>query len=846
MRPPLILPKIFLLIIVSLSGMHYGTSQTPQQIVKLELAAPIYKTNTLSINNDLDIQLPVTIQGDPNNYSVSYQLNGRGVVTLTPSKKDNNNITFIIPRADYNAYNVNSITFTVRTTTPSQTYTVTVPIQAASLSKGNVLDDAIALNESTPTDTQLIIDILSYHAGQDLTYANALALIAANPYLSTLIRTNTAVAAIGTQQFDITTANNNIVGVHTLSNGQVTTTQSLTKGAGLDVAKYANAMADIMIDHAKEELTVAFFNRFDKFIKEHEEFQVLFPKTTEKLSKLLSYKYPEMIKSLREVFHEDLRLIAYKIDDVMLLPKYSALSASYPEISIAIKSLRLIHQLETDGLNAGGVLDTMANFREWNSAAGSNSLKNFGNALRVANLINQSLSIRNEGVSEWQDANKTVKLFQDDRLFTFYMGLIYVKASSAPTPIQFIPRGGGPNVTFTSVLTTQATNIAAFQNRLHEFIDLTGVLQKSISDIKKGNGKLSDVERHTYISNSIDVLQYAFSLYTFFDPSYERSDDCITILRLSNDIYKNIYEENYNAAISNSLDLFEKFSGFSAQPITFTDAQVDAVIVRIESLNGAVADAKAKSNLKDIAKKLKNPSKVEAEDINYLYDKVADAQLLTVKNNSNLKGLLKLVQKIKPYALFMANMIEAKDEKEVKAALDAVILPVGSSSIKKNSDFNFNFQSYLGARVSFTNAKKETAENTWNDRFALSAPIGLSISYGLDNNWGALSLFVPIIDLGAIVDYKLKYKNEDTPAEEVESKDYTVKLGQIFSPGVYFVYGFGANIPLSFGIGGQYGPGLSKIDEDSSTHLSNPYWKWNAFLSVDIPLFNLANKAKVK
>ena len=193
----------------------------------------------------------------------------------------------------------------------------------------------------------------------------------------------------------------------------------------------------------------------------------------------------------------------------------------------------------------------------------------------------------------------------------------------------------------------------------------------------------------------------------------------------------------------------------------------------------------------------------------------------------------------------MANMVEAKTEADIKAALDAVILPVGSSTIKKHSEFNFNVQSYLGARASLNKAKS-TVENTWNDTFALSAPIGLSVSWGLNRNWGAISLFVPLLDLGAIVDYKLKYENEGTPAEQVESKDYTIRLGQIFSPGIYAVYGFGANIPLSFGIGGQYGPGLSKIDEDNSTKVTNPYWRWNVFLSIDIPLFNFINHPKNK
>src|SRR5215831_11607070 len=59
--------------------------------------------------------------------------------------------------------------------------------------------------------------------------------------------------------------------------------------AGLDVTNIANGIAEFMIKRAKEELTVAFFERFKKFSEEHPEFRILFPKTADNLSNLLSF-----------------------------------------------------------------------------------------------------------------------------------------------------------------------------------------------------------------------------------------------------------------------------------------------------------------------------------------------------------------------------------------------------------------------------------------------------------------------------------------------------------------------------------------------------------------------------
>lgn len=547
---------------------------------------------------------------------------------------------------------------------------------------------------------------------------------------------------------------------------------------GLDVTKYANAIAAIMIEHAKEELTVAFFNKFQKFIKENEEFRVLFPKTSEKLEGLLSYKYTEMIEALREAFHEDIRQITLRIDDVLALPRYKVLSIKYPEITIAIRSLHLVTQLETGTLNASGVLQEMANFNQWEA---NTNLKNIGGTIKVANLINESISHMDSGVLKWHDAKVLLSLYNDNDLFRLYLGLLFEK--SKIEKINF-KKPDGTTISFSAMLVNQNDNLFFFQNKIQEFVDLTAKVQIVASEIDtKNKSDITNDDRFKYISTSIDMIEYSFSIYNFFDEKSIVSDEYVAILRLSNSIYKNIYKEQYNAALSNTFDLFEKIS-----------------------------------NLRDINDKI---------------------------NEDKSKDLFNFAQKAKPYALFMANMVEAKTEADVKATFDAVILPVGSSSIKKHSDFNFNIQSYLGARYSFT-APKNNTQSTWNDRVAISAPIGLSISYGLDNNWGSISLFAPLLDLGAIVDYKLEYENEGTPNETLESKDYTIELGQIFSPGAYIVYGIGANIPLSVGIGGQYGPGLSKINEDNSTQVDNPYWKWNIFLSVDIPLFNFVNHPKFK
>ena len=224
---------------------------------------------------------------------------------------------------------------------------------------------------------------------------------------------------------------------------------------------------------------------------------------------------------------------------------------------------------------------------------------------------------------------------------------------------------------------------------------------------------------------------------------------------------------------------------------------------------------------------------------------IANDEVKKIIDHYNLKHVLDFIEKLKPYALFMANMVEAKSEGEVKAALENVILPVGSSSIKKNSLGNISVQTYLGAYLALND--NDTKVSAWSDRFGVIAPIGISWTpaFWSFGKGGSISLFGSLLDLGAIVDYKLKkdsVPNSSGNNISVIDKTYKVELGHIFSPGAYVVYGFFGNLPLSFGMGAQYGPGLSKIEDENSTVLKNPSLRWNVFFAVDMPFFTLKNK----
>jgi hypothetical protein len=573
----------------------------------------------------------------------------------------------------------------------------------------------------------------------------------------------------------------------------------LSKGVsavgGLNVTKYANAIADIMIERAKQELTLAFFNRFKKFAEANPEFKILFPKTTSNLENLLTYTYPQMIPALRNGFFEDLKQLTYNLDDVLELPRYRDLLKGYPAVTVAIRSIRLIHDLETGSSTIADVLKEFAQFEEW-KAAGSADFKNMGSTIMLASLFSESL--RSEDTDRiWVSAKEVKDLVKDKVFVRIFMGLLYQQIKNNDIKFYLDPGDLSKTRDLIDLIRARREDLVVYQNKIAEFVNLADkvtVVYKEIKNKIDSSIEMANADVFNYINLSIDVADYAFDLVKIFEEKFV-TDQYLTIARKSNLLFKDIYSEQYTQAVNDAID----------------------ILTSVYDLTKNQPGAKP-NNITELLEKLKN-----------------------------------FVEDVKPYALFMANMVEAKEEKEIKAALENVILPVGSSSIKKNTDGwgNISVQTYLGAYASLSD-NNNVNEGAWSDKFGVIAPIGISWTPGF-LSWkqaGSLSIFASLFDLGAIVDYKLKKdsipNSSGTGTEVVVDKDYEVKFGQIFSPGGYLVYGFFGNLPLSLGVGAQYGPGLSKIEAGDNTVLTNPSWRWNVFLAVDMPFFTLKNKVKSK
>ena len=182
--------------------------------------------------------------------------------------------------------------------------------------------------------------------------------------------------------------------------------------AGLDVTNITRGISLFMINRAKQELTVSFFNRLKNYFEKNPEIKVLFPKSTVALENLLSYHYTEMLPTLRINFHEDLKQLHRHLDDVFQLPKYQELLEQFPEVRIIIKTIRLIGKIQDEKMHAAEIIKRFATFPEWAEKPNARGYQNFRNTLLVASILSESLRYIDSPAQKLNSVDTTVMIYK--------------------------------------------------------------------------------------------------------------------------------------------------------------------------------------------------------------------------------------------------------------------------------------------------------------------------------------------------------------------------------------------------------------------------------------------------
>lgn len=577
---------------------------------------------------------------------------------------------------------------------------------------------------------------------------------------------------------------------------------------GLDVTNFADGLAKFLIARSKEELNVAFFRRFQDFVNNYPEAVVAFPQTSSFISRIASYQYAAMLPALRTAFISDLNELSgdlLKLRD-MDISACSSLTNTRSECESRITKIKEFFHTEEGRAIAGALLVADRTMKGDNAAevldalAGDPSCRktdeNFSSFVQLGNLISRSLRSKDDD-RIWVTKDQIKKLVSNEAALKIYFGLLYAMDTNLNNGFRITFHNENGSESLSHMIDILASKSAIADANI-------ALARQAIKDFGNAAADISDAYNKIKQSENADI-QDRLLMYA----DYTRS-----------------------------------LTGFFETGVQFYD-QLQKIDVKLPPIKGHLNKfigcvTAADNACYDI--RAKNYSSF-VMDVSIIID-----SLVQNHDSKFYSGFMK-------YGIFMASVAEAKNSDEVSAAIETAVLPVGSSSIKRETNCNISLNAYIGATGGYE-YMPANKQKQWSPVVGVTAPVGVAFSWGNIGNGKrkdgivrkhesgkckgnevggkSFTIFVPLIDVGAVATYRLG----DT-STQVATK---IELKDIISPGLYFYYGFG-KCPVSFGIGGQLGPQLRDIKPGAvSDSYKNYYFRFGANLVVDIPFFNFYTK----
>ncbi len=351
------------------------------------------------------------------------------------------------------------------------------------------------------------------------------------------------------------------------------------------------------------------------------------------------------------------------------------------------------------------------------------------------------------------------------------------------------------------------TEVGGLLNQLSLFTERMDNMQQQYAELRaNGQANLGSPQLVRLIRHSLTVLRPVFAMALNDDT--EKLDQIQLLSQGILDAYTGVLERDYDAVVLNVI------------PVASSLLDVD--YAETLSLNeGGLSD----------------------ETLN----------LLTEQHGKRQRKL----QEVFRYSAFLAAVATSRNPEDIKQAIRAIALPPGSYSIKRRSFANISLNTYPGLtggmEVVRNSIGREIAPN-----IGFTAPVGLAVSWGYRagiNNKKYLddtkyrrrvdrslnmrddrfltghsgSVFFPLIDLGAVVLFRLDDADGSLPED--------VGFQQVFSPGIIYSHGF-PNLPISVLAGMQMSPELRKFGDAPADS-----FRFNLGVTVDLPMVNFHTRS---
>jgi hypothetical protein len=611
-----------------------------------------------------------------------------------------------------------------------------------------------------------------------------------------------------------------------------------------------NGTADFLIKRAQEEISISVFEKLKGILEKYPEFNTLFPSTCELIKPVNPYEYHKALVAFKSAVNYDLQNFVSRVALLYDLPRYKILNQKVPALTLLFGATTVYDKLGDQ--NFAGTMCTLGKqpyLGEQNNYAG---------VIKVSTIVSNSLLDKTLADDETKPAAYINKDFislatHNDLVLLGYLSKIYLGLIWQQTQnIRFTT--GAQSETFAALLTHWSDTHSVISEALAGINQTLAGIQniddqlKKIKDDEKGvqlgSGKNGVNVKHYVLAT--ELVNNSLSLVNIFiDES--KPDVKIRIEELQkqwpsfaasvSDMAMNFQAGEYNLAISNFATVLTVLSDYLEAVQNDKDASA-ALLSSVQSaLDTRLTNlTQSKSDLENKLKALPRPTGDAEKDVNIEAQRQEIKAAIAQINNElksvryekdNSEKFVYSLKRIIRCADLLASVSKAENSAAVEQLLEAYALPAGSSRVKKIATFNISLNAYVGGFFERKNQDGEGFTNT----YGLTAPIGIALSTGFQKA-GSLSLFFGAFDIGGTIRYKLDNQGH---------YQQNVSLAGIVSPSIQLVYGFPFYLPLSAGLGCQW---VSPVTEESNKIHLRP--GFNAFIGVDIPLFNLKTNKDFK
>ena len=667
----------------------------------------------------------------------------------------------------------------------------------------------------------------------------------------------------------------------------------LSSIGGLDVTSFADAFAKFIVKRTKQELNIAFFDKFKQFITKYPDLQTVFPQTYITLNIIGDeiYNYQAYLQTLRESFENDLSALNKNLPTI--IDNHPDFFHQHPELAATLNSGCYIAGALQDKVHPGDILN--------NYPAGYlDSLnKNWKGAIQTLQLFSNSLrdTATNTDSVYWVSSKQINQLVNNATAFKIYLGLVYQDAKNKYAGVHYDFKG--KDTTLVQILNALPFDsiYTSYKNFVARFSEKTDNLNMMIKNYRKaGNDSLAYQQYYDYFNSSISLLKQCTEISKLpylkerLPNLAEAMKDYFDVAQSSAKLVLDVNRRNYASAVVNAVHIYDVIktkhtSSLKSNKQKNTDELVskdiddkikkaannETVIINNNTINNAagltavtkITDDYNKRQIKqaddNIAINL--AQRAAAGEIIKLDSTILDSLRRTTLSLLYNKIADDTLKKLYKYGTFMATIVQAKSSDDIENAIEAFALPAGSSRIKRESLFNVSLNAYAGVYAGYERIKGFDKNQFKINSFGVAAPVGIAASIGARkflwtgnetrNHW-SYTMFVSLIDLGAVAAFRFNndstvIKNNNTEDTLSASQSSSIQLKNIVSPGLFLSIGIPKS-PLSVNFGAQLGPNLRSITSTNGTAKlnfgNNIYWRYSISLVVDIPVLNFYTKSK--